>query len=98
MAKWKVVLSNSAQLDRLNILNYWFVNNKSAAYSRKLDAKFKEVFNNLQEYPLLGVSTNFPDVRAFVILNYKIFYQTKGNVILILRIWDTRQNPETLKL
>lgn len=98
MAKWQVVLSNTSQLDRLNILNYWLVNNKSASYSRKLDAKFIEVFNNLKEYPLLGVSTIYPDVRAFVILNYKIFYQIRGNVIFIIRIWDTRQNPNTLKL
>lgn len=98
MVKRQVILSNSAQLDRLNILNFWIQNNKSATYSKKLDSKLREAFNYLQKYPLLGVATIFPDVYAYVILNYKIFYQVHSNTIYILRIWDVRQNPDSISL
>ncbi len=98
MAKRQIIISNTAQADRLHILNFWIQHNKSTVYSIKLDAKFKEAFDYLQRYPLLGVSTNYPNVYAYVILNYKIFYQISGNIIFILRIWDSRQDPKRLNL
>ncbi|TVQ00684.1 MAG: hypothetical protein EA359_15435 [Balneolaceae bacterium] len=37
--------------------------------------------------------TNYRDVYAKIVLDYKIFYRIKSDEIQILRVWDTRQHP-----
>lgn len=37
------------------------------------------------------------DVRIQIIKDYKIVYRIKEDLIEILTIWDTRQNPKNLK-
>jgi plasmid stabilization system protein ParE len=98
MAKWKVVLSTTAQSDRFEILQYWIHKNKSATYSKKLDTKFRKAFDLLEEYPLIGSESNYTKVLSYVVLNYKIFYIINGSTIYVLRIWDTRRNPDKLIL
>ncbi|MBO6497387.1 MAG: type II toxin-antitoxin system RelE/ParE family toxin [Roseivirga sp.] len=78
-------------LDRTDIYKYWLNRNKSDAYSEKS----AELISN---YPHIGMQTNYRNVFSKVVKDYKIFYRVSSNEIQILRVWDTRQRPESMKL
>jgi plasmid stabilization system protein ParE len=96
MAK-EIIWSEQAISDRKNILTYWILKNQSTLYSIKLDALFREAVKLLSEYPFIGKSTDIKNIRAKKVRDYFIFYQENGNQIHIVSIWDTRQNPASIK-
>ena len=97
MAK-KIAWTQTSIQDRIQIYQFWTQQNKSNLYSEKLDRLFKEAAKLLSAFPEIGTQTDFPDLRVKVIRNYKLFYLNLEDSIQIIRIWDTRQNPEDLKL
>lgn len=46
----------------------------------------------------MGKTTSQKNIRMYIITNYLMFYEILESHILILTIWDTRQNPARLKL
>ncbi len=59
--------------------------------------------NALTYQPKLGkvdhtVSTTTNRYYFLVIKHYKIFYTIKGQAIFIVYVYDTRQNPSSLKI
>jgi len=48
--------------------------------------------------PEIGRKTDIPNVRIKIVRDYLIFYEVQNESILILSFWDSRQNPEKLKL
>ena len=97
MAK-KIEWTLTSIQDRIQIYQFWNEKNKSNLYSEKLENLFKEAAKLLSEFPEIGTQTDFPDLKVKVVRNYKLFYLNLENTIQIIRIWDTRQNPEDLKL
>jgi addiction module RelE/StbE family toxin len=97
MAK-KIVWTQTAIQDRFKIYQYWIHKNKSDLYSEKLERLFNEGTKLLSEFPEIGTQTDFQDIRVKVIRNYKLFYLNKQDCIQIIRVWDTRQNPDNLEL
>lgn len=97
MAK-KIVWTQTAIRDRFKIYQYWIYKNKSDLYSEKLERLFNEGANLLSEFPEIGTQTDFQDIRVKVIRNYKLFYLNQHDSIQIIRVWDTRQNPDNLEL
>jgi plasmid stabilization system protein ParE len=95
MAK-KVIWSLRAQRDRKEILVYWAERNKSLIYSKKLDRLFRKAINILKRYPKIGKLTDDNQVRIKVVKEYFILYEEIEEHLLILSIWDSRQNPEEL--
>jgi toxin YoeB len=98
MAKREVIWSIRAKNDRLKILEFWIENNKSALYSRKLNILFKEATNFISEYPTVGKQTDDKDVRFKIVRDYLMFYEINESAVVILTIFDSRRNPEKLKL
>ena len=96
MAK-QVIWSLRAQADRKEILNYWRQKNKSNSYSQKLNELFKESVKILADFPQIGKMTNDVNTRIKIVKDYLIIYEEKQSEILILTIWDSRQDPEKLK-
>ncbi|MEC7754281.1 MULTISPECIES: type II toxin-antitoxin system RelE/ParE family toxin [Roseivirga] len=94
----RVIWSPRAQTERKEILDFWFKRNKSKTYSRKLNRLFKEAINLIIDYPEIGKRTDLENVRAKIIRDYIMFYEINDDELFILSIWDTRQNPENLKL
>lgn len=84
--------------DRISILDYWFRRTGTKNYSKKLDNSLKEVVQKLTSYPKLGRQLDNREERFFVKDSYQIFYLEKGDSIEILHIWDSRRNPDDLKL
>ncbi|WP_258098559.1 type II toxin-antitoxin system RelE/ParE family toxin [Marinoscillum pacificum] len=94
----KVIWSPLAQHKRKKILLYWIERNKSKDYSRKLNKLFIQAANLLAKHPNIGQLTDYPHVRVKIVRDYLLFYEYTESAIFILTIWDSRQNPEKLKL
>jgi plasmid stabilization system protein ParE len=97
MAKEVVWTLRSIQ-DRISISQFWTQHNKSNSYSRKLEHIFQVAANLLSKFPDMGSPTKIPGVRIKIVRTFKVFYQANEKSIVILRIWDSRQNPENLKV
>jgi len=97
MAK-NIIWSQTAHNDRKGILAYWFKRNKTNTYSLKLFELFKISVEAISIYPEIGINTDTENIKYIIVKDYLIFYEANIDRILILRIWDSRQNPESLKL
>ncbi len=72
MAK-KIEWTQTSILDRFKIYHFWIDNNKSDAYSKKLETLFNEAAKLISEFPEIGTETDYPDLRVKVVKSYKIF-------------------------
>jgi toxin YoeB len=93
MVKFKINWSLEARLDLFNILEYYLNRNKSATYSKKLNAKMNQSVKLLSKNPFLGTRTTYDSVRAMVTGDYQIIYEIFDQMILIIMIWDCRRDP-----
>lgn len=84
----QIVWTLKAQEDRKRILEFWKDHNKSAIYSRKLNRLFIESLKLVCKNPNIGKRTNKDQVRAKIVKDYMIFYEAKGNHIVVLSVWD----------
>jgi len=96
MAK-QVIWSLRAQNDKKEILEYWRKRNKSSAYSKKLNELFKESIKIIVDFPQIGKVTDDNEAKIKIVRDYFIIYEETETQILILTIWDSRQDPEKLK-
>jgi toxin YoeB len=97
MASREIRWTIRAIQDKLAIYEYWTNRNKSILYVKKLENLFNEAVKVAAIYPTAGIKTAMTDVRIQIIKDYKIVYRIKEDLIEILTIWDTRQNPKNLK-
>lgn len=97
MAK-RIKLTLLASLDKRDILHYWKERNQSNTYSIKLDKAFYELFEELALFPNIGVLSIGKDVYSIVFRDYRIYYHIENDTLIILRIWDTRRNPDSFSL
>ena len=98
MAKRKIIWSHRAKIKRYDILQYYIDRNKSASYSKKLNISINRELNLLQKYPDLGIKTDIEGIRGLIIENFILFYELDKNLIIVHYIWDSRQNPDELKV
>jgi len=96
MAK-QIIWTERAQNDRKKILDYWRQRNKSAIYSRKLNQLFIDAIGIISNYPQIGKPTNNKNARIKIVRDYLIIYEETKTTIIILTIWDSRQNPEKIQ-
>ena len=97
MAK-QIVWSPLARRKRSEILTFWIIKNRSNIYSKKLNKLFKEASFLISLHPNIGKPTSKDNVRFKIVLHYLMFYELKKDKIYILTIWDSRQDPERIKL
>lgn len=89
----KVILTRRAERNYLSIRNYiakeWGPN-----VALGFDQKTDELFELLKKFPEMGPIER-KDIRGFQLSSQtRIFYRIKGNVILVLSLFDVRQNPK----
>ncbi len=82
-------------MDRTEIYEYWTERNQSSDYADRLDELFNESAKLLATFPKIGTRTNYLNVFSKVVRDYKIFYRIEPHEIQILRVWDTRQHPDS---
>jgi len=97
MVERRIVWSISAKLQLKSIFEYYNFTNKSKIYSLKLNTLIQTELKALLNQPNIGKKTDLINVRGLLIENYFIFYEINEIHILILSVWDTRQNPKRLK-
>ncbi len=97
MAKRRIIWSLRAKKDRIQILEFWIEKNKSNIYSRKHNTLFKEAIKLIAEFPTLGKPTDDNTVRIKIVRDYLIIYEIHDDTLLILSIFDSRQDPMKLK-
>jgi len=95
MAK-QLIWSPRAQNDRKEILKFWRDQNKSNTYSKKLDQRFREAINIIKDFPQIGKQTDVAKARVKVVKDYLLIYEETIDSIIILTIWDSRQDSKTL--
>ncbi len=96
MAK-QIIWSTRAQNDRKQILEYWRSRNKSNTYSKKLDQRFREAINIIRDYSQIGKQTDDQKVRIKIVKDYLLIYEETSDSIIVLTIWDSRQDPKKLE-
>ena len=75
------------------ILVYYFQRNGSKVNSSILNKEIKETVNLLIKYPFLGRKTEYDQIRVLIKGNFKIFYRIDKKEIIIMMVWDCRQDP-----
>ena len=93
----QVIWTEKAQKDRIAIFTYWNNHNKSVVYSKKLNEIIKVSLQLISKHPLIGKLTDKENVRVKVLRDYLIIYEITAKEIIVLTIWDCRQNPDDLK-
>lgn len=96
MVERVIVWTSTAKLELKLIFDFFNARNKSKTYSLKLHRKIQTELNLLIKQPYIGKKTNEINVRGLLVENYILFYELNDNVIVILSVWDTRQNPDKL--
>ena len=95
MVKRIIIWSDHAKTELKIILKFFNFRNKSKTYSNHLSNLFKREVKILINHPFIGTKTDTLNVRSFLIENYFVFYEITDIQIIILSVWDTRQNPES---
>lgn len=94
-----IIWTISAQKDRIRVFEHWNERTQSREYSQKLNTSIGHRILLIKKYPSAGLSTDKSGIRFHIIArHYKLFYRIKENNAYILRFWDTRQDPDKLKL
>jgi toxin YoeB len=98
MVKRKIIWSNRAKNDLLNILDFYYKRNGTKYYSIKLNESLRSTIRLLENNPELGVYADIKNIRNLIQGNFNVFYEIKEEFIEIITIWDNRQDPEKLNL
>ena len=97
MVARRIVWTTTAKLQLKAIFEYFNFRNKNKLYSLKLNRLIQTELKILLQQPTIGKKTDSINVRGLLIENYYIFYEINETHIIILSVWDTRQNPKRLK-
>jgi plasmid stabilization system protein ParE len=98
MAKREVIWTKISEIQLQEILEFFTNRNKSGEYSRKLYKKLRAELKTVAKNPESGIKTKLDQIRGLIIKDYIIFYEILEDGILILKVWDCRQNPEKLNI
>ena len=98
MVSRKIIWSPRSKKRLYEILDFFNQRNQSTIYSRKLYKSFQIELSLLKLQPHIGVKTNFENVRGLIVGDYILFYEIEPKQINIITVWDSRQNPEDLKI
>lgn len=98
MVKRKIIWSPRAKSALFGILDYYFKRNGSKIYSNKLNASLRSSIRLLENHPELGVKADIKNVRVLIHGDYAIFYEIREDIVELLTIWDSRQDPKKLDI
>jgi plasmid stabilization system protein ParE len=98
VAQRKIIWSHRAKIRLVEIMEFYAERNKSKVYSEKLYRKFNKELQLLLQHPDLGIKTEIASVRGFSIGDYIVFYEETTEMIVVHTVWDSRQNPDSLKI
>lgn len=92
----KIFWTQTAKQQRDHIFEYWNKRNKSTNYSKKLNILIRECIELLKTQPKMGKELELKNIRSISVGHYGILYKVDNPKIIIVGVWDNRQNPERL--
>ncbi len=98
MAQRKIIWSLKAGNDLLSILEFYFNRNGNSEYPKKLLSDVDKIVSLLPDHPNLGKHVSKSPYRVIIRGHYEIFYRYDDEYIVVVTIWDSRQNPESKKI
>ena len=98
MAKRKIIWSPGSKLDLFEILEFYYKQNYTKTYSRKLNLTFRKSIRLLMRNPEIGFNTDIQNIRNLIEGDFSIFCKIQANTIEVITIWDNRQSPDELDL
>ncbi|MBW6480416.1 MAG: type II toxin-antitoxin system RelE/ParE family toxin [Bacteroidales bacterium] len=96
--KREVVWTRNSEIQLQEILDFFNRRNKSSAYSQKLYKLFKSELNTAAKQPEIGIKTRLDGIRGIIVGDYILFYEIFDNKLLVLKVWDCRQDPDKLDI
>ena len=93
----RVTWTRKAERIFSDILEFYAERNGNKTYSRKLSSEIKQIVSLLTKQPFIGIRTDAENIRVVVKGDFKVFYQLQPEEIVIILVWDCRQNPGKLK-
>lgn len=96
MVRKPIVWTNTSKIEKRKILQFWVDHNKNSDYSISLNKEINDILDSVSIFHYLGKPTNFEKIRVIIVRNFSIFYKITDDEILVVGIWDNRQNPEKL--
>lgn len=94
----RIVWTERANAIFVQILHFYNDRNRSKTYSNKLLREVNAILHLLKRQPFLGSKTDLPDIRVVVTKIYKIFYRIEPKEIVVILIWDNREDPDNPKM
>lgn len=98
MGRRKIIWSGKANRKLFEILEFYAQRNKSKTYSIKLYQRFKNELSILIKQPEIGIKTEIESVRGLIVDDYILFYEFDSEKLIVLTLWDCRQNPDDLRM
>ena len=92
----EIVWSQAADRDLARIYSY--LEPRSLRAVRNLLRRLFKAIDLLAEMPRMGAAAELDterEYRQYVVEHYKIFYYVEQERLLIVRLWDTRQDPSS---
>lgn len=81
---------------------YSYLHKESPAAAADLAAALLDSLENLEEFPEMGerVPERIAgrDYRSLRCRHYRIYYRVEEERLVVIRLWDTRRNPNRLAL
>lgn len=96
MVRRQIIWTKTADVQFLDVLEYWVNRNKSNKFSIKLLNEVSKRTIQIAESPLIFKKADFPNTRVASLNNYSIFYKVEPDKLIITAFWDNRQNPKSL--
>lgn len=93
----KIIWTIEALLTKKELFKYWNFRNKSTLYSKKLELIFKEKLKQVAQYPEASIVIS-DNLRMVLIRDYYLVFNFNQQTIIVLDIWDTRQNPDNFPI
>lgn len=98
MGKRKIIWSQRAKIKLFNILDFYKNKNKSTFYSQKLYREFNQQLSLIDSQPEMGINTDFEGIRGLIIEHFILYNEVSKEYIIVHTLWDSRQNPDKLKI
>ena len=96
MANREVVWTRNSEIQLKEILEFFTERNKSGKYSLKLYRKFKSELQIVALNPEMGIKTKLDQIKGLIVGDYILFYEILQDKLMVLKVWDCKQNPEKL--
>jgi len=100
MNKFKTIFSRYAELDLIEILDYY--QDLNPTYTKKILDRIEKRVEELKEFPERGrvvpelERQNIMNYRELIEENYRIIYSIESKIVMIHSILDGRRNLEEL--